>query len=126
MFAILIFANTCKRGSSRSSPLTPKTRLLMLSQKLWHKMTSNVVAANVRCVTSLSHQSEGVLCNWKYFGTYLGILHISRDLVMRIVNKCFGLVMHKVKRYFGTYLGHLPTIPASPQCDTFQLIPVSF
>ena len=47
----------------------------------------------VRCVTSLSHQSEGVLCNWKYF---------------------------------GTYLGYLPRIPTSPQCDTFQLIPVSF
>ncbi len=47
----------------------------------------------VQCITSLSHQSEGVLCNWKYF---------------------------------GTYLGYLPTIPMSPQCDTFQLIPVSF
>ncbi len=37
-------------------------------------------------VTSLRHQSEGVLCNWKYFGTYLGVLHISSDLVMRKVN----------------------------------------
>jgi hypothetical protein len=25
-----------------------------------------------------------------------------------------------------TYLGYLPMIPMSPQCDTFQLIPVSF
>ena len=66
------------------------------------------------------------LCNWKYFGTYLGILHISRDLVMRKVNKCFDLVMRKVNKYFGTYLGYLPTILTSPQCDTFQLIPVSF
>jgi hypothetical protein len=30
---------------SRSSPLTPKTRLLMHSQKLWHKMTSSIIAA---------------------------------------------------------------------------------
>ncbi len=44
-FAIIIFANTCKRGLSRSSPLTPKTRLLMHSQKLWRKMTSSVIAA---------------------------------------------------------------------------------
>jgi hypothetical protein len=29
-------------------------------------------------------------------------------------------------KYFGTYLGYLPTIPTLPQCDTFQLIPVSF
>ncbi len=28
--------------------------------------------------------------------------------------------------YFGTFLGYLPTIPTSPQCDTFQLVPVSF
>ncbi len=47
----------------------------------------------VWCVTSLSPQSEGVLCNWEYS---------------------------------GTYLGYLPMIPTSPQCDTFQLIPVSF
>ncbi len=46
----------------------------------------------VRCVPSLSHQSEGVLCNWKYFGTYLGMLHISRDLVMGKVT----LVMRKL------------------------------
>jgi hypothetical protein len=83
----------------------------------------------VRCVTSLSHQSEGVLCNWKYFGTYLGMLNISRDLVMRkvaLVMRKVTLVMRKVNKYFGTYLGYLPTIPTSPQCDTFQLIPVSF
>ncbi len=61
----------------------------------------------VRCVTSLSHQSEGVLCNRKYFGNYLGMLHISRDLVMRKVT----LVMRKVNKHFGTYLGYLPTIP---------------
>jgi hypothetical protein len=47
----------------------------------------------VLCVISLSHQSKGVLCNWKYF---------------------------------DTYLGYLPMIPMSSQCDTFQLIPVSF
>ena len=29
-------------------------------------------------------------------------------------------------KYFGTYLGYLPMIPTSPQCDTFQLIPVGF
>jgi hypothetical protein len=29
-------------------------------------------------------------------------------------------------KYFGTYLGYLPTIPTSSQCDTFQLIPVIF
>ncbi len=40
-----LFANTCKRGLSRSSPSAPKTRLLMHSQKLWHKTTSNVIAA---------------------------------------------------------------------------------
>jgi hypothetical protein len=45
MFAIIIFANTCKRGLSRSSPSTPKTRLLTHSQKLWHKMTSSVIVA---------------------------------------------------------------------------------
>ncbi len=28
--------------------------------------------------------------NWNYFGTYLGIFHISRDLVMRKVNQYFG------------------------------------
>ncbi len=42
------------------------------------------------------------------------------------VNKCFDLVMRKVNKYFGTYLGYLPTIPTSQQCDKFQLIPVSF
>ncbi len=67
-----------------------------------------------------------MLCNWKYFGTYLGSLHISRDLVMCKVNKCFDLVMRKVNKYFGTYLGYLATISMSPQCDTFQLMPVSF
>jgi hypothetical protein len=30
------------------------------------------------------------------------------------------------REYFGTYLGYLPMIPMSPQCDTFQLIPVNF
>jgi hypothetical protein len=44
-FAIITFANTCKRGISRSSLSTPKTRLLMHSQKLWHKMTSSIIAA---------------------------------------------------------------------------------
>jgi hypothetical protein len=43
-------------------------------------------------------------------------------LVMRKVT----LVMRKVNKYFGIYLGYLPMIPTSPQCDTFQLIPVSF
>ncbi len=31
-----------------------------------------------------------MLCNWKYFGTYLGILHISRDLVIRKVNPVYA------------------------------------
>ncbi len=30
------------------------------------------------------------------------------------------------RKYFGSYLGYIPMIPTSPQCDTFQLIPVSF
>ncbi len=47
----------------------------------------------VQCVTSLRHQSDGVLCNWNYF---------------------------------GTYLGYLPMILMSLQCDIFQLIPVFF
>jgi hypothetical protein len=34
------------------------------------------------------------------------------------------VVMRKVNKYFGTYLGFLPVIPTPPQCDTFQLIPV--
>jgi hypothetical protein len=61
--------------------------------------------------------------------TYLGILHISRDLVMHKVTPVMRkttLVMCKVNKYFGTYIGYLPMIPTSPQCDTFQLIPVSF
>ncbi len=39
------FSNMCARDSSRSFLLTPNTRLLMLSQKLWHKMTSNGIVA---------------------------------------------------------------------------------
>jgi hypothetical protein len=31
-----------------------------------------------------------------------------------------------ILKYFGTYLGYLPMIPTSPQCDTSQLIQVSF
>jgi hypothetical protein len=38
-------ANMCKRGLSRSSPSTPKTRLLTHSQKLWHRMTSTIIVA---------------------------------------------------------------------------------
>ncbi len=30
------------------------------------------------------------------------------------------------QEYFGTYLGYSPTIPTSPHCGTFQLIPLSF
>jgi hypothetical protein len=40
------FLQTRAKGAlSRSSPSTPKTRLLTHSQKIWHKMTSSVIAA---------------------------------------------------------------------------------
>jgi hypothetical protein len=50
MFAMIIFVNMCKRGSSRSSLSSSKIRLLMHSQKLWPKMTSNVI--NATCAIS--------------------------------------------------------------------------
>ncbi len=43
MFAIIIFVNMWARDSSRSSLSTPKTRLLTLSQKLWHNMTPQLM-----------------------------------------------------------------------------------
>jgi hypothetical protein len=54
----IIFAKTCERGLSRSSPLTPKTTLLMHSQKLWHKMTSSVIVA-IYAVRNLSKLPKG-------------------------------------------------------------------
>ena len=50
MYATIIFANMYARGLLKYSLLTQKTRLLMHSPKLWHKMTSNVIAAT--CVAS--------------------------------------------------------------------------
>jgi hypothetical protein len=50
-------ADMWEGGSSRSSPLTLKTRLLTHSQKLWHKMTTKVIAATC-AVHNLSKQPK--------------------------------------------------------------------
>ncbi len=109
------FSQTQVKGAYQDLPYQHQRPDCWCTHKSSTKQPPASLLPYVPFVTSLSQQSKGVLCNWKYFGTYLEILHISRDLVMRKVNK-----------YFGTYLGHLPMIPMSPQCDTFQLIPISF
>ena len=58
MFATIIFANMCVRDLSRSSLSTRKTRLLTHLPRLWHKMTSNVIAA--LCVASNLPQATKV------------------------------------------------------------------
>ncbi len=42
---IIIFENMHARDSSKYSQLIPKTRLPTQSQKLWYKMTSNIIIA---------------------------------------------------------------------------------
>ncbi len=87
------FLQTCVQGTHQDLPYWHQRPDCWCSHKSsgtkWLPMS---LPLYVQCVTSLSHQSEGVLHNWKYF---------------------------------GTYLGYLPTIPTSPHCDTFRLIPVS-
>jgi hypothetical protein len=52
--ATIIFANMCRRGLSKYSPLTPRIRLLMLLPSLYHKMFFNVKIAS--CVASDLHK----------------------------------------------------------------------
>ncbi len=40
------FANTCRRGLSKYSPLTPRIRLLTLLLSTWHKMFFIVIIAS--------------------------------------------------------------------------------
>ncbi len=84
------FAHMCKRGLSRYSLLTQKTRLLMHLRKLWHKMTFNIITAT--CVASNLHKQ----LKW-------------------------GSVVYL--KYFGTYLGYLPSNPISQHSDTFPANP---
>ena len=74
MFATIIFANMCARDSSRFSLSTQNTRFLTHLPRLWHKMTSNVIAAT--CVASNLPQATKVRECYKieYFGTYIRYL----------------------------------------------------
>ncbi len=88
------FSQTCEKGAYQDLPYWhQRPDCWRTHESTGTKWLSMSLPLHVQCVTSLSHQSEGVLCNWKYF---------------------------------GTYLGYLPTTPTSLPCDTFQLIPVSF
>ncbi len=99
MFAIVIFVNMCERGLSKYSPLTPRTRLLMISPSLWHKWFSTSSSSHVQQVTSISYQSEGVLL-YKYFGTYCSGTYVFRQiqscLIMSVWTYCelFDFIVH--------------------------------
>ncbi len=106
------FCNHVQKGLIKIFPIDTKDQIAdALTKALAQHEFPASSPPYVQCITSLSHQSEGVLCNWEYFGTNFGYL------------PNFGYVPN-----FGKLpnFGLLPTIPTSPQCDTFQLIPVSF
>jgi hypothetical protein len=53
MLAIIIFTNMCARDSSKYSLSIPKTRVLMHSQNLWHKITCNVIGVAICAASDL-------------------------------------------------------------------------
>ncbi len=68
-----LFLQTCAQGTHQDLPYRHQRPDCWCSHEnfgiKWLPMSSPLY---VRCVTSLSHKSEGVLCNWEYVGTYLG------------------------------------------------------